>query len=113
MPRSDKPTIQITVLDDRRAEECEAGCSIDWSLPESLALARQQARERFGDKLKIDYLNISRTKAKRDMLRWRDEIRDRNLLLPLLLINGQLRIAGPFDIRQLMDAIEFETEIRI
>src|SRR3989304_4347882 len=105
MPSSGKTTIQITVLDDRHAEECEAGCSIDWSLPESLALARQQAQERFGNKVKIDYLNISRTKAKPDMLRWREEIRNKNLLLPLLLINGQLRIAGPFDIRQLMDTI--------
>ena len=113
MPPLDKSTIQITVLDDRHTEECGAGCGIDWSLPESLALASQQAKERFGDKVKLEYLNMSRTAANRDMLKWKEEIRNKNLLLPLLILNGHLRISGPFDIRQLMDTIEFETEIGI
>ena len=56
---------------------------------------------------------MSITAANPDMLKWKDEIRNKNLLLPLLLVNGHLRISGPFDIRQLMDAIEFETEMRI
>ncbi len=111
MPLLDKPTIQITVLDDRHIEECGAGCSIDWSSPESLALAHQQVKERFGDRVKIEYLNMSRTAANHDMLQWREEIRNKNFLLPLLLLNGQLRISGPFDFRQLLDSIEVEVEV--
>jgi disulfide oxidoreductase YuzD len=111
MPPLDKPTIQITILDDSHTEECQAGCSIDWSSSESLALARQQVKERFGDRVKIEYLNMSRTATNRDMLQWREEIRNKNFLLPLLLLNGQLRISGPFDFRQLMDTIEVEVEV--
>ena len=105
--------IQITVLDDRHTEECGAGCCMDWSSPESIMLVNQQAGERFGDKVRLEYLNMSITAANPDMLKWKDEIRNKNLLLPLLLVNGHLRISGPFDMRQLMDTIEFETEMRI
>ena len=38
-------------------------------------------------------------------------ISDGNLSLPLLLINGEPRISGPFDIRMLLDAIEAEIEM--
>ena len=38
-------------------------------------------------------------------------IRERSLSVPLLLINGRLRIAGQFDIRRMMDAVEAEMEI--
>jgi len=33
--------------------------------------------------------------------------------VPLLLVNGRLRIAGQFDVRQIVDAIEAEMEIGI
>ena len=113
MPPLRNQTIQIVIMDDRHTEECGAGCSLDWSLPDSLALAREQAEERFGEQVKIDYLNLSLQAAKGDMLKWKEEIRNKNLLLPLLLVNGHLRISGPFDMRQLMETIEIETEIRI
>ena len=116
MPPSDKPTIQITILDDRHTEECTSGCTMDWSLPVSLTLARQQVRERFGNKVRLEYINMSMdtsmTMSYSDVAGWKAEIRNKNLLLPLLLVNGQLRISGPFDFRQLMDAIEFELEIK-
>jgi len=38
-------------------------------------------------------------------------VRDRNLLLPLLLIDGEPRISGQFDLRQLLDAIEAALEM--
>jgi len=56
-------------------------------------------------------LNMSKTAASQDLVKWRGIIKKRNLLLPLLIINGDLRISGPFDMRQLMDIIEVETEI--
>ncbi|MFC2056992.1 hypothetical protein ACFLTO_05460 [Chloroflexota bacterium] len=49
--------------------------------------------------------------ANHDTPEWSGVIKDRNLLLPLLLINGQLRISGRFDIRQLLDTIGIEIEM--
>jgi hypothetical protein len=37
---------------------------------------------------------------------------DKDLSLPLLIIDGQTRISGQFDIRQLIDAINAEVEIK-
>ena len=108
-----KSSVQITVLDDRRTEECQAGCGIDWASPEAIALANQQIKDRFGDRMKMEYLNLSRTEATGDVLHWKEVIQNKNLLLPLLLLNGHLRISGQFDIRQLLDTIEAEIEIGI
>lgn len=113
MPPSAEPTIQITVLDDRRSEECEAGCGMDWSSPESQTLARQRIKDGFGDRVKIEYLNLSGTEARAEMLKWRGVIQTGNLALPLLLLDGHLRIAGPFDLRQLIETIEIEAEMGI
>ena len=105
--------IQITIVDDSCREECEAECGIDWSSPEALALASQRIRDRFGDGIEITYLDISEAVTDDDALKWSKEIKDKNLSLPLLLVNGQLRIPGNFDIRQLLDVVEVEIEIGV
>ncbi len=108
-----KHTIQITILDDRRGEKCDAECGIDWSSAEAIALASQRIKDRFSDKVNLEYLDLSQATANHDALKWSQAIKDKKLPLPLLLINGQLRISGQFDIRQLMDAIEAEIELEV
>jgi hypothetical protein len=105
------PAIQITILDDTHKDECEARCGIDWSLPESLSLVRRQGKERFGDKLVFEYRDLSKAADDSGALSWKKEIRDKNLLLPLLILNGQIRISGLFDFRQIFDAVEVELEL--
>ncbi len=106
-----KPTIQITIVDDSRGEKCQAECGIAWSSPESIALAGRRIRERFGDKTRLEYLDLSQTPVSPRISVLSQQIKDKNLSLPLLLINSQSRISGQFDIRQMLDAIEAEIEI--
>ena len=106
-----KDVIQITILDDSSREECDASCGENWSSPEVIALARQRIKDGFGDKMRLEYLDIARATANRQVLEWSQVIRNKSLAVPLLLINGETRIAGQFDIRQLLDAIEAEIEI--
>ena len=106
-----KDTIRITILDDTRKQECEAACGEDWSLPETLALANQRIKDRFGDSVKLEYLDLPGAKANQQTLEWNRLIKNKNLSLPLLLVNGELRISGRFDIRQLLDAVEADIEI--
>ncbi|MFC1943347.1 hypothetical protein ACFLWO_02055 [Chloroflexota bacterium] len=106
-----KHAIQITIIDDSSQGECDAGCGEDWSSPEPLALAEQRIKDRFGDKIQLQYLDLSKAVPNHDVLEWNEVIKNKNLLLPLLLINGQPRISGLFDIRQLLDTIEVEIEI--
>ncbi|MFC1940286.1 hypothetical protein ACFLXO_06355 [Chloroflexota bacterium] len=103
--------IQITIIDDRRRRECDADCGTDWSSAEAIALAGQQIEDRFGAKIKLSYLDLSQPTAEPYAQERSREIENKNLPLPLLLINGQPRISGHFDIRQLLDAIEAEMEM--
>ena len=106
-----KDTIKITIVDDSRREECEAHCGEDWSSPETISLASQRIAERFSDKIEIEYLDLSKATASRQALELSQAVKNRNLSLPALFINGEPRLSGQFDIRHLLDAIEVEIEI--
>ena len=108
-----KPAIQITVVDDSRSEQCAAECGLDWSSAEVRALASQQIKTRFSEKIGLEYLDLAKATANRKPPELSQKIEGKNLLFPLLMINGQLRISGDFDIRQLLDAIEAEIEIGV
>ncbi len=114
MPKHD---IQIIIVDDIKGEkshaECNAMCGIEWSSTEAIALASRQIQDRFGEEIKLEYLDLSQPAANPHTLELRQEIKNKDLSLPLLLINGQPRISGPFDIRQLLDSIEAEMEIEV
>jgi len=108
-----KASIEINIIDESDRRDCDAACGTDWSSPDALALATRQVRERFGGGARLEYLDLSRSTRDRQAREWRHAIREKNLSVPLLLINGRLRIAGQFDIRQLVDAVEAEMEIGV
>ncbi|MFC1987888.1 hypothetical protein ACFLVH_05040 [Chloroflexota bacterium] len=111
MPKHD---IQIAIVDDSddsKVKQCDAKCGADWSSVEAIALVSQQIKDRFGEGIKLEYLDLTQTAAEPHTLELRREIKNKDFSLPLLLINGQPRISGPFDIRQLLDSIEAEMEI--
>lgn len=106
-----KDTIQVTILDDTRKRECDAACGEDWSLPDSIALANRRIKDRFGDRANLEYLDLPGIAANQQTLKWNRLIKDKSLSMPLLLVNGELRISGQFDIRQLLDVVDAEIEI--
>ena len=106
-----KHDIIITIINDSCQQECEAECGIDWSSPEAMTLASQRIKDRFGNGVQLTYFDLSKQVANHDALEWREVIQNKDLLLPLLLINGQLRISGRFDIRQLLDTVAVEIEM--
>jgi len=98
-------------MDESSRKDCDAGCGTDWSSPDALALATRQVTDRFGGEAVLDYLDLANKTGDSQANDWRQKIRERNLSVPLLLINGHLRIAGQFDIRQVIDAVEAEMEM--
>ena len=107
-----KHNIQVTIVDDSMGEKCEAHCGMDWSSVEAISLATERIKERFGDRIQLGYLDLSNPVTNHYAIELRQGIRSKNLSLPLLVIDGQPRISGQFDIRQLLDAIEAEVEIK-
>lgn len=108
-----KRSIRVAIINDPAREECDASCGTDWSLPDTLALVRRQIKERFGDDVQLTYTDIGSEKTGSDVIKLNEMIESKHLSVPLLLLNGNVRITGNFDIRQMMDAIEVESEIGV
>jgi len=105
-----KPDIQIIIVDDSKVKKCEANCGVDWSSVETITLANQRIKDRFGERAQLRYIDLSKPVSDR-ALELNQRIKD--LPLPLLVINGAPRISGQFDIRLLLDAIDAEIEIKL
>lgn len=104
--------IQITIIDDIQSEKCDSNCGVDWSSTEVIALASKLIKDRFGDEVRLGYLDLSHPTANHHALEFKQRGGDKKLSLPLLVIDGQLRISGQFDIRMLLDAVDAEQEIK-
>ena len=107
-----KQTIRVTIVDDSQGVKCDAHCGIDWSSAEAMTLATERIKKQFGDRVQLEYLDLAKPIIGDHALELSQQVRDKDLSLPLLVIDGQPRISGQFDIRQLVNAIEVEVEIR-
>jgi len=107
-----KPPIQITIIDDSKGEKCDARCGVDWSSAEAITLASRRIKDEFGNKIRLEYLDLSKSMATHRALELTQRIRNETLSLPLLMIDGKPRISGQFDIRLLLDAVNAELEIK-
>ncbi len=112
MPPLIKRPINITIVDDSRSEKCNVHCGADWSSAETIALANQRIKDKFSNKIKLEYLDLANPMTNPQSSELRQRIDKDNLTLPILVVNGQLRISGQFDIRLLLDAIDAEVEIK-
>ncbi len=104
-----KSTIQVTIIYDSKGERCNADCGVDWSSTEVITLTSQRIKERFGDRVELEYVDLSKPGTNHPKLQ---ATRNKNQPLPLLVIDGQVRISGQFDIHLLLDAIDAEIEIK-
>ena len=107
-----RKNIHILIIDDSNAEKCDSRCGVDWSLAQNLALARERSNERFGNQINVQYLDLSQPATNNRAQEWRRRVSQENLPLPLLVINGGVRISGQFDLRMLLDAIDAQREIK-
>ena len=110
---SKHPLRVVIINDPLKSRDCEASCGTDWSSLQALELARQQIHERFEGDIRVTYLDISRDTTSDDVRKWMEEIKNKNLSVPLLIVNGNLRISGNFDMRQMMDVLEVESELGV
>lgn len=104
-----KPTMLITIADDSTGALCDVDCGTDWSSSQIRTLAAERIEEKLSGRGQLEYIDLPQEGDSQRALELKQEIGD--ILLPALLINGQVRIAGNFDIRQILDAIEVEMEL--
>ncbi len=101
----------ITLIEDSRRQGCGGGCGTDWTLPESREAAKVRLRERFGGEPEIVFIDLAGDASHPLAGEWSEKAERSNLTLPLLIVGGELRISGNFDLRQLCDILEVEMEL--
>jgi glutaredoxin len=104
--------IRVTIINGSSGPDCDAACGTDWSLSESLNLARHRIKERFEGDIELEYLDVAADESAEGG-EWIRKIDKNSLSTPLLVLNGQVRISGNFDIRQMLDVIEAEMEMGV
>jgi hypothetical protein len=89
---------------DRKGEAgklCAEPCGVDWTEEENQRLARQNLGQFFGDRVELEFHDPE--EAPPDIAQG---LKEGGLLLPLLVINGKVRLQGFFDFRRLRDMVE-------
>lgn len=104
------PTIRVIILDDPGRPPCEARCGLDLSSAGVRGSVAEALRHRFGSQVEMRYAALGDAGADAP-----DGVREGlargDLILPLLLLNGQPRISGYFDLHSLLEAIQAEIEM--
>jgi hypothetical protein len=101
--------VKITIVDDTASPRtCTGNCGTDWSRAESTNAAREQISGRFGRLAELEYVDLHRVGNKAATAKLRATVT--GMPFPVLLADGRPRIAGEFDLRQIMDVIEVDLE---
>ena len=105
--------IRVTVLDDSQGEKCEGRCGLDFSSPATVEFVTELLNKLYGNSVQLEYLDLADPSTSSSHPDITEMLTDRDLLLPLLLINGKLRISGYFDIYLLRNVIQTEMEMEL
>jgi DhnA family fructose-bisphosphate aldolase class Ia len=106
------PKVKITIFDDTsRPSRCAEGCGTDWTKPESIEQARQQIVQKFGRLATLEYVDLVKSSRPGAVKKMKSTVK--GMPVPVLLANGRPRIAGEFDIRQILDVIEADLEAEL
>jgi hypothetical protein len=103
--------LRIIIADTCNSQVCAGNCGGDWSLPEALNTARQRISQRFGNQVELEYIDLLKVDDSEDIRKIREAVKD--MPMPVLLADDRPRIAGTFDMRQLIDVIEACLEVKL
>lgn len=99
--------LRVVIVNHSGSIHCQVGCGWDWSQPEHLKLAEERLRSRYGAKVQLEYVDLAQPG---DTFCEVGELEE-EAPFPRLVINGLVKIAGDFDLRMLLDAVEVESEM--
>lgn len=100
--------IRVTLVEDSQAPEPTGPCSLVCEKSPSFEALQEHLAERFGDEVVVERLDLAATERPPEAIK---NLAGQNYFLPLVLVNGQVRLSGPFDFRRVVDTIEALKEI--
>ncbi len=102
--------IRVTVVDDTRGSKCEGRCGLDFSTAGTLRSTSELLNKLYGKRVELDFVDLAGDQSGSNM-EIAEMVRREEMALPLLLVNGKLRISGYFDLHSLQEAIQAEMEM--
>ena len=102
--------MRVVIVNHSGSIHCQMGCGWDWSQPETLKLAEERLHSRYGSQVQLDYIDVARSGSPPPVECLTEEMEE-GARFPRLLINSKMKIAGDFDMRMLLDAVEVEAEM--
>ena len=106
-----RPIIVAIYEQNANAKLCTESCGVNWLIPEPQKDARDRLRQAHGDSVKIEFFDLDIPEVRQKHGEWLKRVKQDNLLLPLLVINDEIRISGFFDTRMLLDMVDAEGEL--
>ncbi|MFC1925179.1 hypothetical protein ACFLW2_00600 [Chloroflexota bacterium] len=107
------PLVQVTVIDDAGADKCDAHCGLEFTSPQVVEQVTELLGKIYGETVQLEYIDLAGSSTGGlypDMI---ERVMAGGLSLPLLLINGNLRVSGYFDIHLIQSVIQAELEMDI
>ncbi|MDP2920081.1 MAG: hypothetical protein Q8O43_07690 [Dehalococcoidia bacterium] len=98
--------LNIEIVTDKNQPACAENCGTDWSQPEALANVREQLLKLFGNRVRLKHTIVSNAEDHRRRL-------GKSPGFPLLLANGEVRLSGQFDLRQVIDIAQTQLEMGV
>lgn len=105
--RDENVTVRVTIFDHSKEEHCSGYCGVAWSL-EEIAFVTEHLKRKYGDGVEVEYIDLARSEAPPEII---DRVRTYNLPLPVVAINGVLKLSGCVEYRAIMEAIEAQREV--
>lgn len=107
-----KRDITVAIYEQKdNAKMCSESCGVNWLTSEPQKEARERLRQAYGDAVKIEFFDLDIPAVREKHGKWLERVKEEKLLLPLLVINGEVRINGFFDTRMLFDMVDAEGEL--
>ena len=100
-------SIRVTIFDHTTMEHCSVRCGVEL-MEDEVGFIAEQLKNRYGEGVEVEYIDLAHSPQHLEM---RERIRAQNLPLPVVAINGALRLAGSLQYRAIADAIEALLEL--
>lgn len=103
--------ITVTIVDDSRAEHCQAQCGMSCGHDEDMTFTREHLRRRFGPDIEVDLVDLADPTARDrnpDLVKLVEAM---SIALPAVVIDGVVRLSGNLEFRAIAEAVEVHREV--
>lgn len=98
--------LRVSILDDSRASSCTIACN-----EETLEFIQEHLKLRYASEVEFEYLDLAQSISGSSGQALAERAKAEGVPLPLVIINGVVRLAGPLELRRILEAIDTEREV--